>query len=266
VPDKFKLKLVSIIVAHPDLTHSEKCVAIFILEHFKTSAKCWMSREHVAAALGLSARQVTRAYASIETARIYHIHRELIGRRKDGSPVYGSIGNANEFNFPVQMVNEACGDGGVDTHVPLSRVSLGKHAKNGAKTHPAEAEKHPSEGKREGHPCPSLVHFPKKTSERGTFEAKERDTHVPPSNYVTGAASAAAPSPSASPYGPSGADGLAAQEEEFCVDEGPIQTGERVFHQKFGNGNVTAIDGNKLTIAFDKAGEKRVVDSFVERV
>jgi DNA helicase-2/ATP-dependent DNA helicase PcrA len=42
--------------------------------------------------------------------------------------------------------------------------------------------------------------------------------------------------------------------------------GDRVFHQKFGNGNVTAIDGNKLTIQFDKAGEKRVVDSFVESV
>jgi DNA helicase-2/ATP-dependent DNA helicase PcrA len=42
--------------------------------------------------------------------------------------------------------------------------------------------------------------------------------------------------------------------------------GDRVFHQKFGNGNVAAIDGNKLTIQFDKAGEKRVVDSFVERV
>ena len=42
--------------------------------------------------------------------------------------------------------------------------------------------------------------------------------------------------------------------------------GDRVFHQKFGNGNVTAIDGNKLTIQFDRAGEKRVVDSFVERV
>jgi DNA helicase-2/ATP-dependent DNA helicase PcrA len=42
--------------------------------------------------------------------------------------------------------------------------------------------------------------------------------------------------------------------------------GERVFHQKFGNGNVVAVDGNKLTIRFDKAGEKRVVDSFVERV
>jgi DNA helicase II / ATP-dependent DNA helicase PcrA len=45
-----------------------------------------------------------------------------------------------------------------------------------------------------------------------------------------------------------------------------FSVGERVFHLKFGNGNVTAVDGNKLTIHFDKAGEKRVVDSFVERV
>jgi DNA helicase-2/ATP-dependent DNA helicase PcrA len=45
-----------------------------------------------------------------------------------------------------------------------------------------------------------------------------------------------------------------------------FDVGARVFHQKFGNGNVTAVDGNKLTIKFDKAGEKRVVDSFVERV
>ena len=41
--------------------------------------------------------------------------------------------------------------------------------------------------------------------------------------------------------------------------------GNRVFHQKFGYGQVVKIDGNKLTIAFDKAGEKKVVDSFVVR-
>jgi DNA helicase-2/ATP-dependent DNA helicase PcrA len=29
---------------------------------------------------------------------------------------------------------------------------------------------------------------------------------------------------------------------------------------------VVKIDGNKLTIAFEKAAEKKVVDSFVERV
>ncbi len=44
-----------------------------------------------------------------------------------------------------------------------------------------------------------------------------------------------------------------------------FSTGDRVFHQKFGYGRVTLVDGNKLTIAFDKAGEKRVVDSFVEK-
>jgi DNA helicase-2/ATP-dependent DNA helicase PcrA len=38
-----------------------------------------------------------------------------------------------------------------------------------------------------------------------------------------------------------------------------------VFHQKCRSGNVTAINGNKLAIQFDRAGEKRVVDSFVER-
>ena len=41
--------------------------------------------------------------------------------------------------------------------------------------------------------------------------------------------------------------------------------GDRVFHQKFGYGHVSKVDGNKLTIAFDKAGEKKVVDSFVTR-
>jgi DNA helicase-2/ATP-dependent DNA helicase PcrA len=41
--------------------------------------------------------------------------------------------------------------------------------------------------------------------------------------------------------------------------------GERVFHQKFGYGKVVAVEGNKLTVSFDKAGEKKVIDSFVER-
>jgi DNA helicase-2/ATP-dependent DNA helicase PcrA len=42
--------------------------------------------------------------------------------------------------------------------------------------------------------------------------------------------------------------------------------GDRVFHIKFGNGNIVQIDGNKLTVSFDKAGEKKVLDGFVEKV
>jgi len=54
---------------------------------------------------------------------------------------------------------------------------------------------------------------------------------------------------------------LTARETEV----GQFERGERVFHQKFGYGRIGGIDGNKLTIDFDKAGEKRVLDSFVER-
>ena len=43
-----------------------------------------------------------------------------------------------------------------------------------------------------------------------------------------------------------------------------FRRGQRVFHQKFGYGLVKSVDGNKLTVAFDKAGEKKVIDSFVE--
>ncbi len=46
-------------------------------------------------------------------------------------------------------------------------------------------------------------------------------------------------------------------------DSPSFTNGNRIFHQKFGYGRVTSVDGNKLTIAFDKAGEKRVLDSFV---
>ncbi|MGE0253276.1 MAG: ATP-dependent helicase [Alphaproteobacteria bacterium] len=40
-------------------------------------------------------------------------------------------------------------------------------------------------------------------------------------------------------------------------------TGARVFHQKFGYGKVLSVDDNRLEIAFDKAGIKKVLDSFV---
>jgi DNA helicase-2/ATP-dependent DNA helicase PcrA len=39
--------------------------------------------------------------------------------------------------------------------------------------------------------------------------------------------------------------------------------GTRIFHQKFGYGEVVAVDGDKLDIAFDKAGTKKVMAGFV---
>ncbi|PZU18346.1 MAG: DNA helicase II [Citromicrobium sp.] len=45
-----------------------------------------------------------------------------------------------------------------------------------------------------------------------------------------------------------------------------IAIGQRVFHDKFGYGTVTDQEGNKLEIAFEYAGTKRVIDSFVKPV
>ncbi|HET6608230.1 MAG TPA: UvrD-helicase domain-containing protein [Rhodopila sp.] len=45
-----------------------------------------------------------------------------------------------------------------------------------------------------------------------------------------------------------------------------IPIGARVFHQKFGYGTVKAVEDDKLDIAFEQAGDKRVLDRFVERV
>jgi DNA helicase-2/ATP-dependent DNA helicase PcrA len=47
---------------------------------------------------------------------------------------------------------------------------------------------------------------------------------------------------------------------------GGFAVGDRVFHQKFGYGRITAVEDNRLAIAFDSAGEKKIMDAYVERV
>ncbi|HEU4819551.1 MAG TPA: DNA helicase II, partial [Qipengyuania sp.] len=43
-----------------------------------------------------------------------------------------------------------------------------------------------------------------------------------------------------------------------------IAIGARVFHDKFGYGTIEGQEGNKLEIAFEQSGTKRVLDSFVK--
>lgn len=45
---------------------------------------------------------------------------------------------------------------------------------------------------------------------------------------------------------------------------GGYSVGMRVFHQKFGYGIIQSVDDTRLEIAFEKAGDKKVIDSFVE--
>jgi len=43
-----------------------------------------------------------------------------------------------------------------------------------------------------------------------------------------------------------------------------FRSGDRVFHQKFGYGTVRVAEGDRLTIAFDQSGEKKVIAAFVQ--
>ena len=58
---------------------------------------------------------------------------------------------------------------------------------------------------------------------------------------------------------PSEARNLVIDADAVC----PFQIGERVFHQKFGYGAVTAAEGDKVSVAFEKAGEKKVLARFL---
>ena len=54
------------------------------------------------------------------------------------------------------------------------------------------------------------------------------------------------------------------------VKERPASTaryakGDRVFHQKFGYGEVVGVEDDRLDVRFDKAGDKRLIDRFVEK-
>ena len=58
---------------------------------------------------------------------------------------------------------------------------------------------------------------------------------------------------------------LVARSVDLGSDRSAFGIGERVFHLKFGYGAITDIEGNKLTIDFEKAGRKKVLESFIKK-
>ncbi len=66
--------------------------------------------------------------------------------------------------------------------------------------------------------------------------------------------------------GPLTIDGdLVARSVDLGSDRSAFGLGERVFHLKFGYGAISDIEGNKLTIDFEKAGRKKVLESFIKK-
>ncbi len=47
---------------------------------------------------------------------------------------------------------------------------------------------------------------------------------------------------------------------------GGFAVGDRIFNQKFGYGTIIEVEDNRLAVSFDLAGDKKVLDAYVERV
>ncbi|WP_246132838.1 ATP-dependent helicase [Devosia ginsengisoli] len=58
---------------------------------------------------------------------------------------------------------------------------------------------------------------------------------------------------------------LVARSVDLGNDRSAFGVGERVFHLKFGYGAIIDIEGNKLSIEFEKAGRKKVLESFIKK-
>jgi DNA helicase-2/ATP-dependent DNA helicase PcrA len=58
---------------------------------------------------------------------------------------------------------------------------------------------------------------------------------------------------------------LVARSVDLGGQSSGYKVGERVFHLKFGYGDIISVEGNKLTIDFEKAGTKKVLESFIQK-
>jgi DNA helicase-2/ATP-dependent DNA helicase PcrA len=72
----------------------------------------------------------------------------------------------------------------------------------------------------------------------------------------------AAPSASGAQYAPQGSNAFTSGSVRRASLG--LAKGARIFHQKFGTGTVLAEENGKLTVEFDHAGRKMVMDAFVE--
>lgn len=89
---------------------------------------------------------------------------------------------------------------------------------------------------------------------------KERTEHIPTLwEQIRAGSGQRAPLPRTQPLEIQGT----AYEVKPLHRDGKFNVGDRVFHEKFGVGTIKRVDHDKLEIAFDKAGIKKVMDSFV---
>ena len=156
--------------------------------------------------------------------------------------------------FPSQRTLDEGGLKGLEEERRLAYVGLTRARKLAIVSHAANRRLYANW--QSSIPSRFVDELPEEHVERAGSVAMQRETRLmsAPSVFVNGPLAARRPQAIAAWEQPA----RPAREELFEV-------GARVFHQKFGYGVVQAVDDHKLTIEFEHAGQKHLMDSYVEK-
>ncbi|MGI4945862.1 MAG: ATP-dependent helicase [Janthinobacterium lividum] len=156
--------------------------------------------------------------------------------------------------FPSQRTLDEGGQKGLEEERRLAYVGLTRARKLAVVSHAANRRLYANW--QSSIPSRFVDELPEEHVERAGSVAMQRETRLmsAPSVFLNGPLAARRPQAIAAWEQPA----RPAREELFAV-------GARVFHQKFGYGVVQAVDDHKLTIEFEHAGQKHLMDSYVEK-
>jgi ATP-dependent DNA helicase UvrD/PcrA len=156
--------------------------------------------------------------------------------------------------FPNQRSLDENGAKGLEEERRLAYVGITRARRRAVISHAAHRRIYASW--QDSIPSRFIDELPEEQIARAGSAALARETHLLAPSVFTGSRPLIARAPRA----------IEAWETTPRAPRGDsIPVGSRVFHEKFGYGTVTAAEDGRLDIAFDKAGAKRVLDSFVER-
>ncbi len=160
--------------------------------------------------------------------------------------------------FPSQRTLDEGGNKGLEEERRLAYVGLTRARKRAVVSHAANRRIYANW--QSSIPSRFVDELPDAHVERGGSAAMQRQAKLvqAPSVFAHGPLTARRPAGPAKVIDVWEQPGRAPRADAVAV-------GARVFHQKFGHGTVTAVDDDRLDIAFDKSGQKRVLDRFVEK-
>ena len=160
--------------------------------------------------------------------------------------------------FPSQRTLDEGGQKGLEEERRLAYVGLTRARKNAIVSHAANRRLYANW--QSSIPSRFVDELPEAHSERAGSAALQREQRLlaAPSVFSNG------PLMARRIAGPKTIEAWEQPPRPARTDALPV--GTRVFHQKFGYGRILAVDDDRVEVDFEKAGQKRLLDRFVEKV